>query len=217
VLVGVTRRWAVGAALAVVAGGVLGGLPAGPAAAAKPKPTIITIAGKGLAEPLAVRLADTPKIFAALHAEVAFLSGTAYIAAPKAKGLGPKYSVVVHYDDKPKFTYDLYPLASGGPKAFRPANQPDKAKTAAGWFLGHLGMSETLRAAGVPLPERPDVMSGGIGGGERAVPDSTLDYDRDLDRLFTELQKVLLLNGAVVLFITSCLACIALFVRRRTR
>jgi hypothetical protein len=217
VLVGVTRRWALGAALAVVAGGVVGGLPARPAAAAKPKPTIITIAGDGLDEPLAIRLDEKPQIFAAVHDEVAFLSGKAHIAAPKAKGLGPKYTLVVHYDDKPRFTYDLYPLASGGPKAFRPAKQPDKAKTAAGWFLGHLGMSETLRAAGVPLPVRPDVMSGGIGGGERAVPDNTLDYDRDLDKLFAELQRVLLLNGAVVLFITSCLAGIALLVRQRTR
>jgi hypothetical protein len=217
VLVGVTRRWALGAALAVTTGGVLGGLPAGPALAAKPKPTIITIAGDKLGEPLEIRVADQPQIFAAVHAEVAFLSGTAHIVAPKAKGLGPKYTLVVHYDDKPKYSFDLYPLATGGPKAFRPAKQPDKAKTAAGWFLGHLGMSETLRAAGVPLPERPDVMSGGIGGGERAVPDGTLDYDRDLDRLFAELQRVLLLNGAVVLFITSCLAAIALLVRRRTR
>jgi hypothetical protein len=217
VLVGVTRRWALGAVLALVAG-VVGALSPQPAAAAKPKPkpTIITIAGEGLAEPLTVRLDEQPQMFAAVHAEVSFLSGVTQMAAPKAKGLGPKYTLVVHYDDKPRFAYDLYPLASGGPKAFRPAKQPG-AKVGAGWFLGHLGMSETLRAAGVPLPERPDVMSGGIGGGERAVPDDTLNYDRDLDQLFTELQRVLLLNGAVVVFLTACLAGIALLVRRRTR
>ena len=123
----------------------------------------------------------------------------------------------MHYDGKPRYGYDLYPLATGGAKAFRPAVQPDKRKSTAAWFLGRLGMSETLRAAGVPLPERPDVMSGGIGGGERAIPDDTLDAGRDLDLLLADLREVLLLNAAVVVTITAGLAGIALLIRRRTR
>lgn len=213
---GVSRRLFVGAAFAFVAGGGL--MAATPASAAPaPKPTIITITGKGIAEQISVKAADAPDLFAAVHSEVTFLSGGGQITAPKKDRLGPKYTVVLHYDGKPRYGYDLYPLATGGAKAFRPALQPDKRKTTAAWFLGRLGMSETLRAAGVPLPERPDVMSGGIGGGERAIPDDTLDAGRDLDLLLADLREVLLLNAAVVVTITAGLAGIALLIRRRTR
>jgi hypothetical protein len=212
---GVSRRLLVGAAFAFVAGGLVAATPA--VAAPAPKPTAIVITGKGIAEPITVTAEDAPDLFAAVHSEVTFLSGGGQIAAPKTERLGPKYTVVVHYDGKARYGYDLYPLARGGAKAFRPAVQPDKRKSTAAWFLGRLGMSETLRAAGVPLPERPDVMSGGIGGGERAIPDDTLDAGRDLDLLLTDLREVLLLNAAVVVIITAGLAGIALLVRRRTR
>jgi hypothetical protein len=217
----VSRRLLAGGALALLVGGIAGlGALASPAAASpknKPKPTVIIITGDGLTDPLTVRANKTPGLFAALHGEVAYLSGTGQAPAPKANGLGPKYTVVVGYDDKPTYTYDLYPLATGGPKAFRPAKQPNKAKTTAAWFFGRIGMSETLRAAGVPLPEKPDAISGGVAGSERVVPDDTLNAGHDLDELLTELQKVLLLNGAVVLVITTALAGIALLVRHRTR
>jgi hypothetical protein len=217
----VSRRLFAGGVLALILGAVAGAaglaLPASAAPKAKPKPTVITITGEKLAQPLAVRADKTPELFSALHGEVAFLSGTGQAPTPKSKGLGPKYTVVVGYDDKPTFTYDLYPLATGGPKAYRPAKQPTKAKTTAAWFFGRIGMSETLRMAGVPLPEKPDVISGGVAGSQRVIPDDTLDAGSDLDQLLTELQKVLLLNGAVVVVITTALAGIALLVRHRTR
>ena len=78
-------------------------------------------------------------------------------------------------------------------------------------------MSETLRAAGVPLPGKPESLHGGIGGGERVFDEDTLNPGRDLDKLLTDLREVLLLNGAVVLVITLGLAGISLLVRRRAR
>jgi hypothetical protein len=217
----VSRRLFAGGVLALLVGGIAGlGALASPASAApknKPKPTVITITGDKLTEPIAVRANQTPDLFTALYGEVAYLSGTGQAPIPKAKGLGPKYTVVVGYNDKPTYTYDLYPLATGGPKAFRPAKQPNKAQTTAAWFFGRMDMSETLRAAGVPLPEKPDAISGGVAGSERVVPDDTLNAGRDLDNLLTELQNVLLLNGAVVLIITTALAGMALLVRDRTR
>jgi hypothetical protein len=212
---GVSRRILVGAAFAVVAGGPLA--VATPASAApKPRPSIITIGGSGLDRPITVKAVDAPDLFAAVHSEVAFLRGTGETRAPKKERLGPKYTVVVHYNDKPRYGYELYPLAAGGPRAFRPAQQPDKRRTTAAWFFGRIGMSETLRAAGVPLPERPDVVSGGVGGGERFIPDDTLDAGGDLDLLLAELRRVLLLNAAVLVTITAGLAGIALLIRRRT-
>jgi hypothetical protein len=210
----VSRRMFVGAALTLFAGGAL--VPASPAAAAPAKPTIITIGGEGLVEPITLKVADEPELFAAVHSQVTFLSGAGQTGAPKKDLLGPKYTVVVHYNGKPRFGYDLYPLAKGGPKAFRPATQPDKRKTTAAWFFGRLGMSEALRSAGVPLPERPDVVTGGVGGGQRAIPDDTLDAGGDLDKLLADLRQVLLLNAAVVVAITAGLAGIALLIRRRT-
>lgn len=78
-------------------------------------------------------------------------------------------------------------------------------------------MSETLRAVGVPLAPRFDTLSGGIGGGERVLPEEALDPAEGLDTALGELQRLLLLNIGVVLVITVGLAGIALLVRRRTR
>jgi hypothetical protein len=178
-------------------------------------PTSVTITGEG-AEPLTVSAETNPELFKAILDQVSWLRGNGHASSPKAPDLGSKYTVVVLVNDVAKQTYDLYPLASGGPRAFRPAKQPDLRKTTAAWFFGRLNMPETLRAAGMPLPEKADVMSGGIGGGERVIPDSELDPSRDLDTLLGELRSLLLLNGAVILLITTGLAGISLLVRRRT-
>jgi hypothetical protein len=77
-------------------------------------------------------------------------------------------------------------------------------------------MSETLRSVGVPLPEQRDLV-GGTGGGERAASDNAVNASDDLDQLFGDLRQVLLLNAAVIVFITLGLAGISLLVRRRTR
>lgn len=185
--------------------------------APKAKPTAVTISSEGMAD-ITVTATEKPQLFADLLKEVSFLGGTmGQISAPKTSSLGRKFTIVVRFDDKPRYAYDLYPLAKGGPKAFRPAAQPDKKKTAAAWFLGRMTMSEALRIAGAPIPEKPDVMSGGIGGGERVIPEDSLPTGRDLDTLLTELRRLVLLNGGVVLVLAFMVAGVALIIRHRTR
>jgi hypothetical protein len=181
-----------------------------------PKPTGLTIQAEGMAD-ITVTAKDKPQLFADLLKEVSFLSSTVgQISAPKTATLGKKFTVVVRYDDKPRFTYDLYPMAAGGPKAFRPAAQPGR-KTTAGWFLGRMTMPEALRIAGAPIPEKPDVISGGIGGGERVIPEDSMPTGRDLDTLLAELRRLMLLNGGVVLVLAFLVAGVALIIRHRTR
>ncbi|MFC0533184.1 hypothetical protein [Phytohabitans kaempferiae] len=213
---GVSRRWFMSGAVLVAIAAPL--LAPSPVLAAPPKPDTITIAGDDLAEPITVRSKPAPELFAAVLSQVSWLADAkGQTSSPKAGNLGPKYTVVVHVGEQAKQTYDLYPLAAGGPRAFRPAKQPDKRKTTNAWFYGRLTMSETLRATGVPLPEKPETLHGGIGGGERVFDEDTLNPGRDLDKLLGDLREVLLLNGAVVLVITLGLAGISLLVRRRTR
>ncbi|MET8311510.1 MULTISPECIES: hypothetical protein [unclassified Micromonospora] len=191
---------------------------AGPATAApKPAPAGVDITGVGLSEPLRLRADTQPTHVVAVIDQVNFLGRTGQPTGPKAANLGPKYTVVVLVGETPKQTYDLYPKAVGGPRIHRPAKQPDGRKTSAGWFLGRLSMSETLRTAGVPLERQFDTVSGGVGGGERVLPEDTLDPAKDLDEALGELQRLLLLNVAVMLTITVGLAGIALLIRRRTR
>jgi hypothetical protein len=188
------------------------------ALAAPAKPDSITIDGEELGEAITVRAKANPELFEALLSQVNWLAtAKGQTTSPKAEKLGRKYTLVVHVGDQAKQTYDLYPMAAGGPRAFRPAKQPDKRRTTNAWFYGRLNMSESLRAAGVPLPETPETLHGGIGGGERVFDQDTLNPGRDLDKLLADLREVLLLNGAVVLVITLGLAGISLLVRRRTR
>jgi len=186
-------------------------------ATGKPPPPGVQITGQGLAEPLRLRAEASPAHVAAIIDQVNFLGPIGQATGPKAAALGPKYTVVVFAGDVAKQTYDLYPKAVGGPRVFRPAKQPDARKTTAGWFLGRLNMSESLRTAGVPLEKQFDTVSGGVGGGERVIPEEALNPAKGLNDALGELQRLLLLNGAVVLAITSGLAGIALLVRRRTR
>lgn len=209
------RRFMSGALLLAVVAPLLA---PSPALAAPARPDSITIEGEELDGAITVNAKTSPELFEVLLSQVNWLAATkGQTTSPKADKLGSKYTVVVRVGDQPKQTYDLYPLAAGGPRAFRPAKQPDKSKTTNAWFYGRLNMSETLRAAGVPLPERPETLHGGIGGGERVFDEDTLNPGRDLDKLLTDLREVLLLNGAVVLVITLGLAGISLLVRRRTR
>ncbi|PZG00095.1 hypothetical protein [Micromonospora deserti] len=191
---------------------------AGPAKAA-PKPPLagVDITGEGLAEPLRLRADTHPVHVVAIIDQVNFLGRTGQATGPKAAALGPKYTIVVLAGEEPKQTYDLYPKAVGGPRVYRPAKQPGARKATAGWFLGRLSMSETLRTAGVPLERQLDTVSGGVGGGERVIPEDSLNPAKDIDEALAELQRLLLLNVAVMLVITAGLAGIALLIRRRTR
>jgi hypothetical protein len=192
---------------------------AGPVAAAPkpPPPAGVDITGAGLAQPLRLRAEAQASHVVAVIDQISFLGRTGLPTGPKPADLGPKYTVVVLAGETPKQTYDLYPKAVGGPRIYRPAKQPDSRRTSAGWFLGRLNMSETLRTAGVPLERQLDTVSGGVGGGERVLPDDAVNPARDIDEALGELQRLLLLNVAVMLAITVGLAGIALLIRRRTR
>lgn len=216
----VSRRLVLGGLLAAVGGPLMfapAATAATPVGAPAPKPTAVIITGEGLAEPLTLRSDTNADLFAAVLGQVSWLTGGGQASSPKEGALGPKYTVVVLVNDVAKRTYDLYPLATGGPRAFRPGKQPDLRKTTPAWFYGRLDMSETLRAAGAPLPERPDVVSGGVGGGEREIPEHLLNPGEDIDKVLGQVRQMMLLNAGVVLVITLGLAGISLLVRRRTR
>lgn len=184
--------------------------------APKPLPAGVDITGDGLEQPLRLRADSEPVHVVAVIDQVNWFGRIGQKSGPEAADLGPKYTVVVLAGDVPKQTYDLYPLAKGGPRVYRPAKQPDSRKTSAGWFLGRLNMSETLRIAGVPLLRQHDTVSGGVGGGERVIPDQALSPGKDFDKAIDELQRLLLLNVGVMVVITLGLAGIALLIRRRT-
>jgi hypothetical protein len=201
----------------LVAGGLSLALGDAAYAAPPPAPTAVTITGDGIVKALTVRAEADRTLFNAMLDQVDWLTGAGQTSSPSPGDLGPKYTIVVLVDDAPKRSYDLYPLAKGGPRAFRPAKQPDQRNASPAWFFGRLSMSETLRAAGVPLPEQRDVMTGGIGGGERVIPDKALNPGKDLNDLLGELRQLMLLNAGVIIMITLGLAGISLLVRRRTR
>ncbi|MEU8070685.1 MULTISPECIES: hypothetical protein [unclassified Micromonospora] len=190
-------------------------------AAPKPKPaapTGVDITGERLDAPLKLRTDVSPNEVNLVIDQVKWLGTTGQLRGPAAKDLGPKYTVLVLAAAGPQRTYDLFPLAKGGPRIYRPGKQPDSSSTRAGWFFGRLNMPETLRSVGVPMPAQFDTLAGGVGGGgERVLPEEALDPVQDLDTALGELQRLLLLNVGVVLVITAGLAGIALLVRRRTR
>ncbi|MEV4760797.1 hypothetical protein AB0J86_37625 [Micromonospora sp. NPDC049559] len=217
----VIRRLGVAiAALAVALVSPLAGTAAYAAPTPPPPPAGVSITGDGIATPLTIRADADAVRFGAVMEQVNWLSGPGQTNALSAEDLGPKYTVVVLAGETPKQTYDLYPLAKGGPRACRPAKQPDSRKNSSGpaWFFGRLSMTEALLAAGVPLPQQDGVpVSGGIGGGAKAIPDAPTKPSEDLDNVLTDLRRLLLLNTGVILLITLGLAGISLLVRRRTR
>lgn len=204
------------AGLAVCTGPTLAAAEAAQAAP-KPAPMSVSISGQQLGQPLIIRAEADAALYAAVFDQVSWMMrGAGQSKAPSSDDLGLKYTVVVLSGDTAKQTFDLYPFAKGGPRACRPGKQPNQRSTAPAWFYGRLNMPETLRAAGVPLAEQADAVSGGIGGGERVASEEKLDPGRDVDRVLGDLQRVLLLNAGVVIAITIGLAGIALLVRRRT-
>jgi hypothetical protein len=198
--------------------GVLG-LVAAPATAAPAplQPNALTISGEGLLEPVVLEAESEPELFAAVLDQVSWLRGQGHPAPPKDEDLGPKYTVVLLIDHVAVGTYDLYPLAPGGPRAYRPAEQPDDRKTSPAWFFGRLNMPEALRAAGAPLSARHDVLSGDYRRSERVITDGIFGADEQLDGVISDLRRVMLLDAAVVLAIAVGLVGISLLVRRRGR
>lgn len=168
------RRW-IGR---LVAGGVVGvlaalGVDASPARA-DDEVDQITIGGGTLAEPLVVLASERPTICAELHAEVGWLVNRRGDAPePDPETLGPQYEMVVHVEGEERWRFELYPLATGGPRVFRPAEQPGDREVRAAWFYARLTLPETLAAAGAPLDGNPMPPGGGIGGEEAAQEETS--------------------------------------------
>lgn len=212
------------ARFAAAAGALLAGLalllgasgPAQAAPKAAAKPTALTLSGKGIDGKLTLDAREKPGAFNQVLSEVSWLANAKpQTSAPKSNRLGPRYTLTVLVNDRPTQVYDLYPLAKGGPRAHRPAKQPTGRKSD-GWFYGRLTMSESLRAAGAPLPAKADVVDGGIGGGfgEDVVRDD-VDPVAGVNNFLAEMRRLVLLNGAVLIVILAGLGGIAYLIRRR--
>ncbi len=211
---GVMTRFVAAAGALVAAVAITVGLVPG-VAHAGPKADAITISGKGMAD-LSIPAAERPEIFQLLISEVSWLANaTPQTSAPKSSKLGPRYTMTIMVKGKPYQVYELYPLATGGPRAHRPAKQPS-GKKVDGWFYGRLTMSESLRVSGVPLEVRTDVVNGGIGGGiGETVTTEAIDPVAQVNSFVDQMRRLFLLNGAVLVVILFGLAGIAFLIRRR--
>jgi hypothetical protein len=187
-------------------------------AQAKPKGPAITavqITAKDLPGGKVVIQQSDRDMFGQMLSEVSWLAtATPQTSAPKSKALGPKYTVTLLAQNKAQQVYDLYPLATGGPRAHRAAAQPT-GKKADGWFYGRLTMPASLRAAGAPLTAKPDVVTGGIGGGTGADVVEDVDPISTANQVMDQMRRLFLLNGAVLVVILAGLAGIAFLIRRR--
>jgi hypothetical protein len=114
-------------------------------------PTSIAIEGDSLGSPVTVRDATESDLFARLLHQVGWMAGRGGDPMkPDPAKLGAKFRLTVFSGDRAMQRYDVYPQAAGGPKAFRPADQP-LGKGADAWFYVSLSIPELMHAAGVPL------------------------------------------------------------------
>lgn len=174
----------------------------------------VTIEGEGLAEPLTVRPDENPELFGTLTSEVIWMarrSGTA--PKPDEETLGPQFVLVVFEEGEAKYRFDVYPLAEGGPRAFRPADQPADRKVRKAWFYARVSLPETLGTAGVPVPGFTALAGGGGGGG--TAPDETGRGGPIMGEVISEWRETMLLNGAVLFAVLIGLAGVAWLIRRK--
>jgi len=210
------------AAAGVAAAGVALAIGAGGPASAAPKataPSGVQIQGNDLpGGKVVVQQATQPRLFQSLYDEVSWLGAAKpQTTAPAGNKLGPKYTVTVLVKNAPSEVYDLYPTATGGPRAHRLAKQPGK-HVADGWFYGRLTMPEALRAAGAPLKPRPDTLNGGIGGGmgtDISPASNDIDPVAGMNSFLNQIRRLFLLNGAVLVVVLFGLAGVAFLIRRR--
>jgi hypothetical protein len=150
----VTRLFHLSARLAIMLAALLAVLATPgltPGAQAADPPTSITIKGTGLSQPLTVRAKDHLDLFNALLRQVSWMATqTGDPISPDPAKLGPAYTLTVFVGTTATQVYDMYPQAPGGPRAHRPAAQP-QGKVAEAWFYASVAMPDTLSAAGVPL------------------------------------------------------------------
>lgn len=203
-------RLTIGLVAGVVGLGVLLGSGAAPASAATVDQ--VTITGIALAEPLEVPAEEYPDLCATLYREVSWLVRKRPDAdEPDPDTLGPQYTLEANVDGEPRHRFHLYPLAEGGPRVFRPAEQPGEREVREGWFHGRLSLPETLAAAGIPVHDDPTA-PGGSGGG---LTPETEAPERGLFAFLEDWREGMKLVVAVTLAIVVGLAGAALLIRRR--
>ena len=213
-----TRFVSAAGVLVATAALAIGMAPTAAQAAPKPapKPNNIQIAGQDVDETIVITQAESKRLFGSLLSEVNWMaSARSQTTALKADKLGPKYTVTVLANKTALQSYELFPMAAGGPRAHRPAKQPGNKKGAEGWFYGRLTMPETLRVSGVPLKAKPDVVGGGIGGGIGENIELEAEASPGVDQVMGQMRQLFLLNGAVLMVILIGLAGIAFVIRRR--
>jgi hypothetical protein len=136
----------------------------GAPAQAADAPTALRIEGGALSAPVSVRDVGQHDLFNRLLHQVSWMaSGSGNPMKPDAAALGPKYLLTVYIGDKAVQTYEVYPQATGGPRAHRPADQP-QGRVGDAWFYVSISVPELMRAAGVPL-------------GNTHADGAALDYD----------------------------------------
>jgi hypothetical protein len=187
---------------------------AAPAPSPSPRPSppvrTVQITGTMLANPIVISSDRDSERYAALRSEVTFLATHASVAtAPPADKLGPKVTVVLTTSGKATEQYDLYPLAVGGPRAYRPADQPDKRQVDEAWFYGRLSMPATLQAAGVPLQGVPADPGGGGGG---AAPPTDAP---DIPGMLGSWRNFMGLNIAIIIVVAVGVFALAYVLRRQ--
>lgn len=203
------------AAVGTVVVGVALLLPAGPAAG-QPEVNLVTVSGIDLAAPLAVSAEEQPELCATLYAEVSWLIGEDGTASePEPETLGPQYVLVAHQDGEPRHRFHLYPLAEGGPRVFRPVEQPGDRTVDEGWFFGRLSLPESLGTAGAPLTGVPPVTGGGTGGGQRPPVDQSEPPDPNVLAALDEWRQGMLLAAGVTVIVVAGLAGAAYLIRRK--
>ncbi len=179
------------------------------------KPTTVKIASEKLAADLTVTEQAESMLFQDLIEQVTWLSTLpGQIGAPAEDKRGPKYTLTVLAGATPQQTYELYPSAEGGPRVYRPSEQP-KGKVNDGWFYGRVTMSEDLRHCGAPLVPSSELLVGGEGGGGKMDGPQLTNPDVNLPEVLGELKQLVLLNGVVVLAIAVGLAGMSWVIRRR--
>jgi hypothetical protein len=203
-------------AFVVAPGAALAAAPGQAKPTTPPALTAVQIVGEGIAGKIVVPSDAQAALFQRMLTEVSWLANsTPQASAPKTDALGPKYTVTVLAKTAAQQVYDLYPMAAGGPRAYRPANQPT-GKKADGWFYGRQTMQESLRLAGAPLKPKLDVVAGGIGGGVgQDVDVAQVDPMDTVQNVFGQMRELYLLNGAILVVILFGLAGTAFLIRRK--
>lgn len=141
------RRFAVGAI--ALLGLML--LPA-PVAAWAQAPSAVTITGPGIDGILTVSSEHQQEQLQALLGLVSWMADApGDPMSPDPGSLGDRYTLTLLTADTPVTRIDLYPHAQGGPRAYRPSQQPDGRSVAEAWFYASVMTATSLAAAGVPV------------------------------------------------------------------